>query len=250
MRKTRVLYLEGDSALRSMMSNEIRRSALLELVFAGPSLYSAMDFAHKGVFDVALIETGHGERYSGHEIVSVLRSCDSNCGFVFYSQEPSVLFLNRLPPGEKIAISVLQKRDPVDFELLFKTLVRTAEGYSSFDTEIVGDNHIDNLPDAGLTIRDHAIMRMLAEGKNTEFLARTLKLAPVTVRQELCKIYRILIPNRTEGSHLRSEAVAVYLERIKQDTPHKTDAGVRLTLAADEISRPAAGEGGSLSKQK
>jgi DNA-binding NarL/FixJ family response regulator len=239
MRKTRVLYLEGDAALRSMMSKEIRRSALLELVFSGPSLNAAIDFGQKGVFDVALVETRHGEWHSGQEIVSILRGRDSNCGIVFYSQEPSTLFLNRLLPDEKIAISVLQKRDPVDFELLFKTLVRTAEGYSSFDIEIVGDNHIDNLPDAGLTIRDNAIMRMLADGKNTEFIARTLNLAQVTVRQELCKVYRLLIPNRTEGSHLRTLAVAAYLERIKQDTPHKTDAGVRITSAADEISRPA-----------
>lgn len=233
LRKTRVLYLEGDPALRFLLANELRKSPLLDLVFAGPSLSSAASFAQRGTFDVALIETSQEEGDSAEALVSNLRRRDSNCGILVYTKEPSIRFLRSVKPDERLGLSVLQKRDPVDFELIFNTLVRTAEGHSSVDTDIVGENHIENVPDAGLSVRYNTIMLMLADGKNTEFISRTLNLAQVTVRQELSKIYLLLVPNRTEGLHLRTEAVAVYLERINQVARHKTDAGVRLSSAAD-----------------
>lgn len=237
MRKTRVIYLEGDTALRSLISNEIRRSPLLDLVFEGPSLSSAVDFTQRANFDVALVETCHGEASSGEEMASTLRRSETNCGIVLYSQKASLGFLTNFAPDDRIGISILQKRSPIDFNLLFRTLVRTAQGHSSFDESLVEETDIDHLPAGDLSIRDNAILMMLVDGKNTEYIARALNLAPVTIRQEVSRIYRILVPFRTEGTHLRTEAVAAYLKRIKQSDSAKIEPGVRPISAADDIAR-------------
>ncbi len=239
LRKTKVIYIEGDTALRSLISNEIRRSPLLDLVFEGPSLSSAIDFTQRANFDVALVETCHGEASSGQEMASTLRRSETNCGIVLYSQEASLGFLNNFAPDDRIGISILQKRSPVDFDLLFRTLVRTAQGHSSFDEALVEETDIDHLPAGDFSIRDNAILIMLVDGKNNEYIARALNLAPVTVRQEVSRIYRILVPFRTEGTHLRTEAVAAYLKKTKQFDSSKKDHGERPTSAADAIARPA-----------
>jgi DNA-binding NarL/FixJ family response regulator len=239
LRKTRVIYLEGDPALRFLISNEIRRSPLLDLVFAGPSLKSALDFSQGGTFDVALIETCHGEAISAGELASNLRRIEPNCGIVVYSQEASFRFLTDNYRDDRIGISVLQKSYPVDFDSLFNTLVRTAQGHSEIDGALVQETEAYNSPSKDLSIRDNSILMMLVGGKNTEYIAQRLNLAPVTIRQELSRIYRILVPIRTEGSHLRTEAVSAYLKMTKGAEPSKKFAGVPIISEVEDNSRPA-----------
>ena len=217
-RKTRVLYVEHDLALMSLVSDRLRENTGLDLVFAGQNFDCTLEFAQKSAFDVALVEMllGNDPR-TGLDLALALRGINPNCGLVFFSEHVSRKLINSVPTKERMGFSVLQKRNPVDFNLIVSTLLSTAQGYSSIDEEIAYESENDNLVDVGvgakLNVRDHQIMRMLVDGKNTEHIAKTIFLAPVTVRQELSRIYSVLVPSRTEGVHLRTQAVNEYLNQ-------------------------------------
>jgi DNA-binding NarL/FixJ family response regulator len=119
--------------------------------------------------------------------------------------------VQRLPIDQRYSFSVLQKRAPLDFELLVTTLVRTAQGYSSHDQALDENKETDISPLSNLRLRDHEIMRMLTSGKSTDHIARELSLSPVTIRQDLSRIYETLIPQRTAGTNLRTLAISKYL---------------------------------------
>ena len=208
--------MEDDPALMGLVSEQLASSPELDLVFSGRTSDSALEFARKGQFDAALVDLNLGQgSSSGLELATALRALNSNCGIVIYSQHASEKLVERLPPDQRYSFSVLQKRAPIDFKLLITTIVRTAQGYSSIDQSMVEQQRKDTSPLSAFTLRDHEIMRMLAEGKNTQHISEELSLAPVTVRQDLSRIYGILLPNRTEGTHLRTLAVTKYLEEAR-----------------------------------
>jgi DNA-binding NarL/FixJ family response regulator len=217
MSRIRVLYVEDDPALMDLVSKELRAAPGLDLVFSGGSFDEAIEFVQKkGVFDVALVDLNLGkDNHSGLQLAVALRGLNPNCGLVVYSQYASKQLSERLPVGQRFSFSVLQKRAPIDFELLVTTIVKTAQGYSSMDKSLVEDQVNDIQRLSSLSLRDHEIMRMLVDGKNTEFIAKQLFLAPVTIRQDLSRIYAVLVPNRTTGSNLRSLAVTRYLEEAR-----------------------------------
>lgn len=212
MRKLRVLYVEDDPALMGLVSEQLRAAPSLDLVFAGGSFDSALQFAQKEDFDAALLDMnlGHGVG-SGLELATALRVINSHCGLVIYSQHASEKLVQRLPIDQRYSFSVLQKRAPLDFELLVTTLVRTAQGYSSHDQALDENKETDISPLSNLRLRDHEIMRMLTSGKSTDHIARELSLSPVTIRQDLSRIYETLIPQRTAGTNLRTLAISKYL---------------------------------------
>ena len=217
MGKIRTLYIEDDPALMDLVSKELRAAPGLDLVFSGGSFDMAFEFAQKnGAFDVALLDLDLGkDSRSGLELAMALRGVNPNCGLVVYSQHVSNQLSERLPKEQRFSFSVLQKRAPLDFDLLVATLVNTAQGYSSVDKSLIEDQANDIKCLSSLTLRDHEIMRMLADGKNAEYIAKELFLSPVTIRQDLSRIYAALVPDRTEGSNLRSVAVTKYLEEVR-----------------------------------
>lgn len=216
MAKIRVLYVEDDPALMGLVAERLMAAPSLDLVFSGRTSDSALQFAKNGSFDVALLDLNLGQASSsGLELATALRAQNSNCGLVVYSQHASEKLVERLPLDQRYSFSVLQKRAPVDFESLITTLVRTAQGFSSIDQSMTEQQSKNNSTLAAFTLRDHEIMRMLADGKNAQHISEELSLAPVTIRQDLSRIYAILIPNRTDGSHLRTLAVTKYLEEVR-----------------------------------
>ena len=218
-RSIRVIYAEHDHALRSLVSKQIQASTSLILSFTGPDFQSVMNYAQKGAFDVCLLDLVLGQdRRSGLELALALRSANENCGVVIYSNQASSKLIERLPPDQRYSFSVLEKRDPVDFELIVSTLVNTALGYSSIDESIVDiPEHAASLLMSSFTLRDHQIMRMLCSGKTSEQIAKELHLASVTVRQDLSRIYLVLVPDRTEGLHLRTMAITAYLAALANE---------------------------------
>jgi len=212
MGRLRVLYVEDDPALMGLVSDRLRAAPSLDLVFAGGSFASALQFAQKEDFDAALLDMNLGQGVgSGLELATALRVINSNCGLVIFSQHASEKLVQRLPIDQRYSFSVLQKRAPLDFELLVTTLVRTAQGYSSHDQSLAEEQEADISLLSNLRLRDHEIMRMLTSGKSTDHIARELSLSPVTIRQDLSRIYETLIPQRTAGTNLRTLAISKYL---------------------------------------
>jgi DNA-binding NarL/FixJ family response regulator len=215
MRRIRVLYVEDDLALMSLVSQQLQTDERLELVHATNSSESCLEFANGGLFDVALLDLALGNgNSSGLELAIALRSIDPHCGIVIFSQHAKAGLEERLPDDQRFSFSVLEKRAPIDFELLVSSLVRTAEGFSSTDPSLLMSAKAES-PLASLSPRDLEILRMLSDGLNTDSIAKALGLAAVTVRQEISSLYTILVPTKQPGTNLRTLAIRRYLEEVR-----------------------------------
>lgn len=215
MRKIRVLYVEDDPALMGLVVEKLNEDQRIELVFGAKSSSTCLEYAQDGPFDSALLDLALGRgSASGLELAIALRAINPHCGLVIFSQHASAQLVSRLPSEQRFSFSVLEKRAPIDFELLISTLVKTAQGGSSTDGSLIrGRDEVSIL--TSLSQRDHEIMRMLTDGCSNESVAVKLFLSNVTVRQELSRIYTILVPERLEGTNLRTKAIMRYLEEVR-----------------------------------
>lgn len=215
MRRIKVLYVEDDLALMSLVSQQLQVDDRLELVYATNSSGSCLEFAHNGVFDVALLDLALGVgSSSGIELAIALRSIDPHCGLVIFSQHAKANLDQRLPVDQRFSFSVLEKKAPIDFELLFSSLVDTAKGFSSTDKTLVPSVK-DESPLTALSARDLEILRLLSDGLSTASIANALGLADVTVRQEISRLYSVLVPTKQPGTNLRTLAIRRYLEEVR-----------------------------------
>lgn len=217
MRRIKVLYVEDDAALMSLVAQQLIADQRLELVCMASDSNTGLEFAKNHAIDVALLDLALGKgSISGLELGLALRAISSNCGLVVFSQHASAHLATRLPVEQRFSFSVLEKRAPIDFELLVSTLVKTAQGISSIDhslESITSDSSTFKLN--SLNERDHEIMRLLIEGKSTTHISSVLSLAPVTVRQEISRIYATLVPEKSADTNLRTKAIMKYLEEVR-----------------------------------
>jgi len=68
-----------------------------------------------------------------------------------------------------------------------------------------------------LTMRQRAVMGMTASGIKATEIARRLAVTQETVRQDLSKAYRVLVPEADQKVDLRIRAIFAYLELIRDD---------------------------------
>lgn len=215
MRKIKVLYVEDDPALLGLVAEALREDDRLELLHTARTSEACLQFAKEGNFDAALLDLALGnESGSGLELAIALRAINPNCGLVIFSQHASTTLISRLPEEQRFSFSVLEKRAPIDFENLIATLISTSKGFSSTNLSPVGQDKSQS-PLARFTERDHEIMRLLLAGMSTEYVAKALSLAPVTVRLEISRIYAALVPIKEEGTNLRTRALMRYLSEVQ-----------------------------------
>lgn len=69
-------------------------------------------------------------------------------------------------------------------------------------------------PVDGLTPRLRTVMGLAAAGASTKEIARQMASTEGTVRQDLSRAYRILVPDATDADDLRTQAVLTYLRAI------------------------------------
>jgi DNA-binding NarL/FixJ family response regulator len=60
------------------------------------------------------------------------------------------------------------------------------------------------------------VISLAATGLDAPEIAKQLSLAAVTIRQELSKAYKILVPNPKPGTDLRTSAVLRYLRETRE----------------------------------
>ena len=215
MRKLKVLYVEDDPALMGLVAEALRADDRIELLLTARTSESCLAFAKEANFDAALLDLALGkDSGSGLELAIGLRAINPNCGLVIFSQHASTKLMSRLPEDQRFSFSVLEKRAPIDFEKLIAALINTSRGFSSTDMSPVSQDEMGS-PLSQFTERDHEIMRLLLAGMSTEYVAKTLSLAPVTVRQEISRIYATLVPVKEEGTNLRTRALMKYLNEVQ-----------------------------------
>ena len=220
MRGLRVLFVENDPALLGLLSESLRSHVGIEsVVSAGSSTPALAENASK--FDVALLDVGLGkDSLSGIELGLELRARNQNIGVVLFSQVISPSFYSSLPPEAGFGWSTIQKSADLSLDYLVNVLNSTAKGLNIVDPQ---SKHQPE-PVAGglakLSAKQRQIMALAATGLDAVEIANQLGFAAVTIRQDLSKVYKILVPNPKPGTDLRTTAVLNYLRESRSSEFH------------------------------
>jgi two-component system response regulator DesR len=210
-RATRVLYVENDPVLRSMMSAFIRALPDIELVASVGG--SAEALANEEHVDVALLDWALGpESLNGVQLGHALREHDENVGIVILSQHYAWDF-HGANGRVSMGWSYVEKRADIDGDYLVKVLKATASGLSVVEPSIDEGQAPPSVERMGrLSTRQRQIMSLAATGIDANLIAERIGLAAVTVRKELSECYRILVPDAAPGTDLRTAAVVAWIE--------------------------------------
>ncbi len=210
-RPTRVLYVENDPVLRSMMSAFIKSLPEIELVASVGGASEAL--AIEDPVDVALLDWALGpDSLNGVQLGHALRERDENVGIVILSQHYAWDF-HGSNGRVSMGWSYVEKKADLDSEYLSKVLKATASGLSVVEPSIDEGRAPVSVERLGrLTNRQRQIMSLAATGIDANLIAERVGLAAVTVRKDLSECYRILVPDAPAGTDLRTAAVVAWIE--------------------------------------
>lgn len=209
LKKTRVIYVEDDPTLLSIVSKLLRNQPELEIVSVGNSA-DALAKIDSQVFHAALLDISLGQSsISGIELAHQIRSRNSDIGIVFFSQ-----YASSAKPTDQgdyyMGWSTIAKTAELDGKYISRVLVDSALGKShNVKAEEASPSSAEYFRQ--LNPRQIKLMSLLCQGYDTGKTSQELGLAPITVRAELTKIYKILVPDPEPGTDLRTTAVLRYL---------------------------------------
>lgn len=217
LKPLRVLYVENDPVLRRLVGGILQNHKEIFSITGVPDSHTALLHAKEMYFDVALLDYSLGkDSVNGVELGRQIRILLPEMGIVIFSQHRVAMFQSgeagQIPTGW----SILQKKADIDFRYLIEVMRETARGKSIVDP-IYSVSSQDSDPLDKLTSRQLEIIALAATGVDASVIALEIGLAAVTVRQELSKIYSILIPNAKPGTDLRTSAVMLYLRATIRD---------------------------------
>jgi len=217
LRDTKVLYVEDDPALRAIMSKLLNAQDGLHVVAHVSNSSEALEVATHESFDVALLDIALGQNSAtGLELGLQLRQLNPELGIVIYSQHAEVDFLSQLSARNLEGWSTVQKSASIDMPYLVDVLRSTARGLSVIDPKLVQtQRESETVEPKDLTQRQHEIMALIVEGIDVPHISKKLGVSAVTIRQELSKIYKVLVPNPAPGTDLRTTAVLRYLRKSR-----------------------------------
>lgn len=168
---------------------------------------------------MALLDIALGtESANGIELGLQLRSLQPHIGIVIYSQHAESTF----PAASNKQIlegwSTVQKSASIDIPYLVDVLKSTARGLSIIDPKLSATQRDEESLSSGihqLSPRQQEVMALLIEGLDVPHIAQKLGLSAVTIRQELSRIYKVLVPEPAPGTDLRTTAVLRYLRQSR-----------------------------------
>ena len=216
-RDTRLLYVENDPVLRSMMSTLLSGLPGFEVVASVGG--SAEALACELPVDVALLDWALGpESLNGVELGHALRKRDENIGIVILSQHYAWDF-HGAQGAVDMGWSYVEKRVNLDSAYLAKVLKATAAGLSVVEPSIERGRAPENMERLNaLTRRQRQIMSIAATGVDANVIAERLDMRAVSVRKELSECYRILVPDAAPGTDLRTAAVIAWIDSRRMST--------------------------------
>lgn len=217
MRPSRVLYVENDPALRGIMTRALSASPEIELTLSTGDAGEALGSAQAVQADVALLDLALGaDQLNGIDLGLALRESNPDLGIVIYSQYSLKNLARRVPEKQRIGWSFIPKSGEMETGELIEILRTTARGIAHPNDEAHQGDEADDLLEA-LTPRQRAVMALAATGLAAPDISQRLGITQDSVRKDLSKAYRVLVPG-DEGGDLRTRAVLAYL-RIMRDQP-------------------------------
>ena len=214
MRPTRVIYVENDPSLRGIMTQSLHAHPDIELLLSVGTPREALDRDLVERSDVALLDLALGnEEMNGIDLGLAMRHRNENIGIVIHSQYRLDTVARSVPEEALFGWSTLAKSGETTIEDVVSIVRGTAAGHGVLDTHVP----YQESPLLQLSMRQRAVMGMTASGLKATEIARRLAVTQETVRQDLSKAYRVLVPQADSGDDLRIRAVFAYLELIRDD---------------------------------
>jgi len=214
-RPTRVIYVENDPTLRSMMVRALEPFSEISIVLSAGSSEEVLANDAATVADVALLDLALGaQSLTGVELGLALRQMNENIGIVIYSQHVIPDYVRSMQEHLSQAWSFVEKSSDIDFDGLVRILKQTAAG-KSINKSTTPRRQVTDDPARQMTPRQHEIMAMAVQGLDAPAIAERLGIAPITVRKNLSRVYEILVPDPAPGTDLRTSAVLRYLREVR-----------------------------------
>ena len=216
-RDTRLLYVENDPVLRSMMTTVLEGLPGIELIASVSSSVEALEV--DAPLDVALLDWALGpESLNGVELGHALRKRSDDIGIVILSQHYAWDF-HGASGRVDMGWSYVEKRVNLDTEYLTKVIKATATGLSVVEPSMERGRAPESAERLGmLTPRQRQIMSIAATGVDANVIAERLNIRPVSVRKELSECYRVLVPDAAPGTDLRTAAVIAWIDGKRMST--------------------------------
>lgn len=207
----RLLYVEDDPALRAMLAQQIEGHPAVDSVEAAAGARDALAAAEAGGIDAAILDVSLGaSQVNGFELGIALRSVVPELPIVMLSQHRAARIEEVLPEEQRHHWSYAEKRGIVDIDGLVGLVQRTILGKPEFAGAGSGAGADADVL-ARLTTRQREVMALAATGLDARAIADRLHLAHVSVRRELSRAYKVLVPGAPAGTDLRTAAVLEYL---------------------------------------
>jgi DNA-binding NarL/FixJ family response regulator len=216
MRPLRMLYVENDAALRSVLGAMFAESKEIELIGSFGTAGETLDPHIVKNADVALIDFSlHQGGMTGVELGIALREMSPYIGVVIYSQFPVKSLVQLVPSKNRFGWSFIEKSG--DMKILdYLQILKTASAAKGNWQEVLGSN-TEKLEQAvspyfALTPRQRSVMSLSAQGRTPQDIASRLGLSYSHVRKELSRAYAVLVPDADVATDLRTTAVIRYIE--------------------------------------
>lgn len=218
MRPSRLIYVENDPALLGVMSTMLESQPMLEVLLAtaDPLEVLASDCVERA--DMALLDLALGrDTLTGMDLGMALRNRNPNIGIVIHSQHPMKNVSRQVPEAQRMGWSYLAKSGTLKPSELTEILRSTARGMSHehMREDDILDRSSDDAMLAELTPRQRVIMGLASLGMSAPEIAEQIDLSPDSVRKDLSKAYRKLVPGEGSGSDVRTRAVLSYLRLVR-----------------------------------
>jgi len=216
VRPTRVIYVENDPALCGIMATLLGQRPELEILLACSSPAEALASPAVARADVALVDLALGPgAMNGVDLGLALRELNPDIGIVLHSQYPLDFATDRVPPDQLFGWSTMKKSADIDLDAVVTLLRETARGMGIREDAEAGAPGTGTALDR-LSARQRAIMAMVATGLSARQVSERLGDSQEAVRQELARVYRVLVPEGAEGEDRRTQAVLAYM-RLSRD---------------------------------
>lgn len=212
MRPSRLIYVENDPTLRSVMREILGERAELELLLVGSGSADILGNEAVARADAALIDLALGkESLTGIDLGLALREVNPNIGIVVHSQHSVDKLARKLPVEARMGWSFLPKSGVMDTDQLVEALLAAARGIGT----IPADEPRDRSPLDAMTARQRSVIALAASGVSAPQIAVRLGLTHDVVRQDLSKAYRLLVPDSQPGDDVRTRAILAYLALVR-----------------------------------
>ena len=215
MRPSRLIYVENDPALRGVMTRLLSAHPDIELLISVESPDEALSSPEVARADVALLDLALGPNVmNGIDLGLALREQNSNIGIVIFSQYDVSMLGRRVPEEQRIGWAFLPKSGDMSTDELVAILRNTAQGMvtGEFSTSGTGPSVLDQM-----SARCRAVIALAATGLSAPQIAQRLGMSADSVRQDLSRSYRILVPDAHSGDDIRTRAILAYLSLMREE---------------------------------